>query len=55
MTDVSERGVWEREVWERDAWELANGVRTGELAAVDLLETFLARVERYDPDLNAFC
>jgi aspartyl-tRNA(Asn)/glutamyl-tRNA(Gln) amidotransferase subunit A len=42
-------------VWERDAWELADEVRAGELSAVDLLDVFLERVERFDPELNAFC
>jgi aspartyl-tRNA(Asn)/glutamyl-tRNA(Gln) amidotransferase subunit A len=43
------------ELWERDAWELANGVRSGEISASELLEVFLARVEHLDPELNAFC
>jgi aspartyl-tRNA(Asn)/glutamyl-tRNA(Gln) amidotransferase subunit A len=43
------------EMWERDAWELANGVRSGEIAAVELLDIFLERVERSDPEFNAFC
>ena len=43
------------ELWERDAWELADGVRSGELKAVDLLDEFLARVERFNDELNAFC
>ena len=43
------------ELWERDAWELADDVRAGELKAVDLLEQFLARVERFNEELNAFC
>ena len=50
MTDVSERRVWER-----DAWELADDVRAGKLKSVDLLETFLERVERFNDELNAFC
>lgn len=45
----------ERAVWERDAWELADDVRAGELSAVELLDTFLARVEKFDAELNAFC
>ena len=36
-----------------DAWDLANSVRSGEMAAVDLLDMYLARVERLDPELNA--
>ena len=43
------------ELWERDAWELADGVRSGELKAVDLLERFLERVDRFNDELNAFC
>jgi aspartyl-tRNA(Asn)/glutamyl-tRNA(Gln) amidotransferase subunit A len=43
------------EVWERDAWELADDVRAGKLRAVDLLESFLERVERFNDELNAFC
>ncbi|MGQ0826582.1 MAG: amidase [Actinomycetota bacterium] len=43
-----------KEIWERDAWELADGVRTGRLSAVELLDVFLARVDRFDPELNAF-
>jgi Asp-tRNA(Asn)/Glu-tRNA(Gln) amidotransferase A subunit family amidase len=43
------------ELWERDAWELADGVRSGELRSVDLLEHFLARVEHFNEELNAFC
>src|ERR1700741_2238179 len=43
------------EIWERDAYELANGVRAGELSSVELLDVFLGRVERFDPELNAWC
>ena len=43
------------ELWERDAWELADNVRAGKLKAVDLLDYFLARVERFNEELNAFC
>ncbi len=43
------------ELWERDAWELADGVRSGQLRAVELLDHFLARVDKYDDELNAFC
>ena len=43
------------ELWERDAWEIADGVRSGELRAVDVLEAFLARVDRFNGELNAFC
>ncbi len=40
---------------EYDAWQLADAVRSGELRATDVLETFLDRVERFDEELNAFC
>ena len=43
------------ELWERDAFELADGVRSGELRAADLLKQFLARVEQFNEELNAFC
>ncbi|HWS45685.1 MAG TPA: amidase family protein [Acidimicrobiia bacterium] len=43
------------ELWERDAWELADGVRKGTWPATALLDEFVARVERFDPELNAFC
>src|SRR5262249_40544045 len=33
----------------------ADGVRSGELRAVELLNLFLARVEQFDDELNAFC
>ena len=43
------------ELWEQDAWELADRVRAGELSARNLLELSLARIERFDPRLNAVC
>ncbi len=43
------------EIWERDAWELAQGVRSGEMKSVDLLDHFLARVDKFNDELNAFC
>jgi aspartyl-tRNA(Asn)/glutamyl-tRNA(Gln) amidotransferase subunit A len=43
------------ELWERDAWELADGVRAGELKSVELLDHFLARVDKFNDELNAFC
>ena len=43
------------ELWERDAWEIADDIRAGTLRAVDVLEVFLARVERFNDELNAFC
>ena len=55
MKVATERGQSMTELWERDAWELADGVRAGELKAVDLLDAFLARIERFNDELNAFC
>ena len=43
------------ELWEHDAFELADRVRAGELSARNLLELSLARIERFDPRLNAVC
>lgn len=43
------------EVWERDAWQLADGIRGGDLSAVDVLEVFVARIETLNETLNAFC
>jgi aspartyl-tRNA(Asn)/glutamyl-tRNA(Gln) amidotransferase subunit A len=43
------------ELWERDAWELADAVRAGEQKSTELVDVFLARVEQFDPELNAFC
>lgn len=36
-----------------DATDIARRIREGELSALECLEYFLARVERFDPDLNA--
>jgi aspartyl-tRNA(Asn)/glutamyl-tRNA(Gln) amidotransferase subunit A len=41
------------ELWEHDAWDLADRVHAGELAARQLLELTLARIEEIDPKLNA--
>jgi aspartyl-tRNA(Asn)/glutamyl-tRNA(Gln) amidotransferase subunit A len=43
------------ELWERDAWELADGVRKGELKSSEVLDVFLARVDKFNDELNAFC
>jgi aspartyl-tRNA(Asn)/glutamyl-tRNA(Gln) amidotransferase subunit A len=43
------------EIWERDAWELAEAVRSGRQSSIELVDAFLERVARYDPELNAFC
>ncbi|HUI47756.1 MAG TPA: amidase [Acidimicrobiia bacterium] len=42
-------------VWEHDAWELAESVRAGERRSTDLLAVFIERIEKLNPDLNAFC
>jgi len=41
--------------FERDAYELADAVRRGELAATELVDATLARVDALDPQLNAVC
>jgi aspartyl-tRNA(Asn)/glutamyl-tRNA(Gln) amidotransferase subunit A len=41
------------ELWQRDAWDLAERVRAGEVSARELLEVSLARIEQFDPELNA--
>lgn len=41
------------DLWARDAWELADGVRSGDLSAVELLDVSLERIEAYNEDLNA--
>jgi aspartyl-tRNA(Asn)/glutamyl-tRNA(Gln) amidotransferase subunit A len=43
------------EVWERDAWELADDVRAGKLRSTELLDVFVERIEKFNPELNAFC
>ena len=43
------------ELWERDAWDLADSVRFGDVTAMQLLDEFLPRIEKLDPELNAFC
>lgn len=42
------------EIHELTALELAEAIRGGELSAVEVLEHFYGRVERLDPQLNAF-
>ena len=37
-----------------DATAIATGVRGGELKAIEVLEHHLARIERFNPALNAF-
>jgi aspartyl-tRNA(Asn)/glutamyl-tRNA(Gln) amidotransferase subunit A len=43
------------EIWERDAWELADAVRRGDQRSTELVDVFVERVEKLDPELNAFC
>jgi aspartyl-tRNA(Asn)/glutamyl-tRNA(Gln) amidotransferase subunit A len=43
------------EIWERDAWELADAVRRGEQSSSELVDVFVERVEKLNPELNAFC
>jgi aspartyl-tRNA(Asn)/glutamyl-tRNA(Gln) amidotransferase subunit A len=44
-----------RELWEHDAWEIADGVRAGRLRAADVLEVYVERIAKLDPELNAWC
>jgi aspartyl-tRNA(Asn)/glutamyl-tRNA(Gln) amidotransferase subunit A len=41
-------------LWTRDAHEIADLVRSGEVAAKEVLETFLERIEARNEELNAF-
>lgn len=41
-------------IWELTAVEIADRVRSAELSAKEVLETFLARIEVFDGDLNSF-
>ncbi len=43
------------ELWERDAYDLADAVRAGDLAASEVLEVFLDRINRLDGRLNSIC
>ena len=43
------------DLWQHDAWELAEQVRGGGLTASKLLDLSLARIEQFDPKLNAVC
>lgn len=43
------------EIWERDAWDLADSIRSGSLRSVDVLDVYLDRIERLEPNLNAWC
>ncbi len=40
---------------ERPAHAIADAIRNRELSSVEVLEHFLARIERIEPDLNAIC
>lgn len=44
----------ERAVWAAGAWELADAVRAGELKAVEVLDTLLERIGRFDGRINSF-
>lgn len=43
------------DLWERDACDLADAVRAGAVSARDLLAESLDRLDRLNPELNAFC
>jgi aspartyl-tRNA(Asn)/glutamyl-tRNA(Gln) amidotransferase subunit A len=38
----------------QSAWEIAEGVRKGSISAVDTIEEFFERIEKYDKDIHAF-
>jgi Asp-tRNA(Asn)/Glu-tRNA(Gln) amidotransferase A subunit family amidase len=42
------------ELAELPAWQMAAGIREGRFTATELLEAHLARIERWNPKLNAF-
>jgi len=42
-------------IWQMTAVEIATAVRSGELAAVEVTEAILSRIEVLDVHLNAFC
>ncbi len=42
------------ELWQRDAWQLADAIRGGELKSSELLEQCFERIDRFEPELNAF-
>ena len=43
------------EVWQRAAWEIADDIRAAKLRAVDVVEVYLDRIERFEPVLRAWC
>lgn len=43
------------DLWARDAWEIADGVRSGDVSAVEVLDVSLDRIDRFNEDLNAVC
>ncbi len=43
------------EILESSACELADAIRAGKLAASDVLDVYLDRIERIEPHLNAWC
>lgn len=43
------------ELHERTAVDLADAIRRGELRSADVVEHYLARIDRFDPVLNAMC
>ncbi len=43
------------ELWQRAAWEIADDIRAAKLRAVEVVEVFLDRIERFEPTLHAWC
>lgn len=42
------------QIWKLQTWQIADGVRSGDLSAKEVLETFLERIEAYNSELVAF-
>ena len=43
------------EICRMEAFELAGRMRAGELSPVEVVDAILARMERLEPELHAFC
>lgn len=41
-------------IWKLETWQIADLVRSGDLAAKEVLEVFLERIETHNPQLKAF-
>ena len=54
MTGLTERGTTSTDPAELTLTELASGIRDGKLSSVEATRSLLARIERWQPALNAF-